>query len=229
MGLAVHHIENNSGWNAILADEFKSDYMRDLNEFLMAEEQAGKAIFPSHENRFRALDLTPLENVKIVILGQDPYHGAGQAHGLSFSVQQGVRIAPSLRNIYKELHSDIGMDIPDHGFLEGWAKQGVLLLNTCLSVEESNAGSHQGKGWERFTDSVIAAVNDLESPVVFMLWGAYAQKKADMIDSEKHCILQTTHPSPLSAHRGFLGCKHFSKANEFLNNNGITPIEWGAL
>ena len=198
-------------------------------KFSNRERNAGKTVYPSNDNIFRALELTPIDTVKIVILGQDPYHGEGQAHGLSFSVQKGVKIPPSLRNIYKELNADIGMDIPDHGFLEGWAKQGVLLLNTTLTVENGKPASHQGKGWEEFTDTIITQVNDLDHAVVFMLWGAHAQKKADMIDGDKHLVLTAPHPSPLSAHRGFLGCKHFSKANEFLKQNGQNEINWSEL
>ncbi len=198
-------------------------------EFVTAQIDAGKTVYPSNDNIFRALELTPFETVKVVILGQDPYHGAGQAHGLAFSVQRDVKIPPSLRNIYKELNDDIGMDIPDHGFLEGWAKQGVLLLNTTLTVEDGKPASHQGRGWEEFTDAIIAQVNDLKRPVVFMLWGAHAQKKSDMIDGQKHLILTASHPSPLSAHRGFLGCKHFSKANNYLKANGQTEINWSEI
>lgn len=198
-------------------------------DFVNAEIQAGKIVYPSNDNIFRAFDLTPLETVKVVILVQDPYHGDGQAHGLSFSVQKGVRVPPSLKNIYKELQSDIGMAPPDHGFLEGWAKQGVLLLNTCLSVEAGKPASHHGKGWEEVTDEAIKAVNALDRSVVFMLWGAHAQAKAEMIDDKRHLVLRAAHPSPFSAYRGFFGCKHFSKANEFLTKSGQTPIDWGNL
>lgn len=218
-----------TGWGDILAQEADKPYMFALKNFLFEEKCNGKSIYPSDDNIFRALELTPIDTVKIVILGQDPYHGAGQAHGLSFSVKKGVKIPPSLRNIYKELNRDIGIDIPDHGFLEGWAKQGVLLLNTTLTVEDGKPASHQGKGWEEFTDTIIAQVNDLDHPVVFMLWGAHAQKKAEMIDGDKHLILTAPHPSPLSAHRGFVGCKHFSKANKFLKQNGQSEINWSEL
>jgi uracil-DNA glycosylase len=180
--------------------------------------------------RLRALELTPLDEVKVVILGQDPYHGPGQAHGLCFSVQPGVRTPPSLVNIYKELESDLGIKPARHGFLEHWARQGVLLLNSVLTVEMGRAASHQGKGWERFTDAVIAKVNARAEPVVFMLWGAYAQKKAAFVDSidkgGRHLVLKAAHPSPLSAHNGFLGCRHFSKANAFLEQHGMKPIDW---
>jgi len=183
-------------------------------------------IFPRGSEYFRALDLTPLDEVQVVILGQDPYHGNGQAHGLCFSVRPGVRIPPSLVNIYKELETDLGIPPARHGFLESWAKQGVLLLNSVLTVEESQAASHQGKGWEKFTDAVIRKVNDECDGVVFMLWGSYAQKKAAFVDTERHLVLKSVHPSPLSAHNGFLGCRHFSKANEYLAEQGREPIEW---
>ena len=216
-------------WQNILDIEMSKPYMHALQNFLFEERRAGKVIYPEVENYFRALDLTPLEDVKIVILGQDPYHGAGQAHGLSFSVGRDVKIPPSLRNIYKELNDDLGMDIPSHGHLENWARQGVLLLNTTLTVEAGNAGSHKGKGWDDFTDAVIAQVNKLNHGVVFMLWGAHAQGKLDMINRQKHYVLTAPHPSPLSAHRGFLGCEHFSKANKFLKQNGQQVIDWSDL
>ena len=198
-------------------------------EFVTRQIAAGKTVYPANENIFRATELTPIDTVKVVILGQDPYHGEGQAHGLAFSVQKGMRVPPSLKNIYKELQSDIGMTPPEHGFLEGWAKQGVLLLNTTLTVEAGQAASHAGQGWEEFTDSIIKQVNVCNHPVVFMLWGSHAQKKANMIDRDKHLILTAPHPSPLSAHRGFLGCRHFSKANEFLKQNGQKEIDWSDL
>ena len=216
-------------WQNILDIEMSKPYMHALQNFLFEERRAGKVIYPEVENYFRALDLTPLEDVKIVILGQDPYHGAGQAHGLSFSVGRDVKIPPSLRNIYKELNDDLGMDIPSHGHLENWARQGVLLLNTTLTVEAGNAGSHKGKGWDDFTDAVIAQVNKLNHGVVFMLWGAHAQGKLDMINRQKHYVLTAPLPSPLSAHRGFLGCEHFSKANKFLKQNGQQVIDWSDL
>ena len=198
-------------------------------DFVMAEKRRGKTVYPSNDNIFRALDLTPIEKVRVVILGQDPYHGPNQAHGLSFSVQKGVPVPPSLKNIYKELNADIGMDTPNHGCLEGWARQGVLLLNTTLTVEAGQAASHQGKGWEDFTDAVIREVDALDHPVVFMLWGSHAKAKAEMIDWKKHLVLFAPHPSPLSAHRGFLGCRHFSKANDFLKQNGQAEIDWSDL
>ena len=207
------HLEES--WKQALIGEFESPYMTALKSFLKDEYKAGKAIFPKGSEYFRALDLTPLDNVKVVILGQDPYHGDGQAHGLCFSVRPGVRVPPSLVNIYKEIEDDLDIRPPRHGFLEHWAEQGVLLLNSVLTVERGLAASHQGRGWERFTDAVIAKVNGLDHPVVFMLWGSYAQKKAAFVD-RRHLVLKAPHPSPLSAHRGFLGCKHFSKANAFL-------------
>lgn len=210
--------------------EFSSNYMTDLCSFLVEQKQAGKTIFPKGSEYFRALDLTPLEMVRVVILGQDPYHGPGQAHGLCFSVQPGVRPPPSLVNIYKELESDIAMPRPSHGFLESWAKQGVLLLNSVLTVEQGQAASHRGKGWEQFTDAVIRLIAAREQPVVFLLWGNYAQKKAGFVQSVeqggRHLVLKAPHPSPLSAYNGFFGCKHFSKANAFLQANGLPAINW---
>ncbi|SSC66918.1 uracil-DNA glycosylase [Ciceribacter selenitireducens] len=213
-------------WKRVLGPEFASPYMGQLREFLRAEKGDGKRIFPKGAEYFRALDLTPLSRVRVVILGQDPYHGAGQAHGLCFSVRPGVRIPPSLVNIYKEMESDLGIPRASHGFLESWARQGVLLLNSVLTVEEARAGAHQGRGWERFTDAVIRAVNDECDNVVFMLWGSYAQKKAAFVDGKRHLVLKAPHPSPLSAHNGFFGCRHFSKANEFLVARGLDPIDW---
>jgi uracil-DNA glycosylase len=197
-----------------------------LQGFLDAELAAGRTIFPPQGAWFRALALTPLDKVRVVILGQDPYHGPGQAHGLCFSVPPGVRPPPSLSNIYKELGSDLGLPRPQHGFLEHWARQGVLLLNSVLTVEIAKAASHSKKGWEPFTDAIIAQVNDKTEPVVFMLWGAYAHKKAANVDSRRHLVLKAAHPSPLSAHNGFLGCKHFSQCNAFLVKNGFPPIDW---
>ncbi|CAN6451205.1 unnamed protein product [Victoria cruziana] len=213
-------------WKSALASEFASPYMAQLKQFLKAERDAGKWIFPKGSEYFRALDLTPLDKVKVVILGQDPYHGDGQAHGLCFSVQPGVRPPPSLVNIYKEMESDLGIVPPRHGFLESWARQGVLLLNSVLTVERGLAASHQGQGWERFTDAVIRQVNDLPHPVVFILWGSYAQKKAAFVDKTRHLVLKSPHPSPLSAHNGFFGSRPFSKANTFLRDNGMSEIDW---
>jgi uracil-DNA glycosylase len=217
-------------WLGSLAPEFASPYMADLRSFLVAERQAGKRIFPKGAEWFRALDLTPLDKVRVVILGQDPYHGPGQAHGLCFSVQPGVRPPPSLVNIYKELYDDLGLARPGHGFLEHWASQGVLLLNSVLTVQMGLAASHRDRGWERFTDAVIRLVAAKPDPVVFMLWGSYAQKKAAFVQGVDqgghHLVLRAAHPSPLSAHNGFLGCRHFSKVNAFLEARGQSPIDW---
>ena len=213
-------------WKAALAGEFSQPYMASLKSFLQEQKALGKAIFPRGSEYFRALDLTPLDKVRVVILGQDPYHGEGQAHGLSFSVRPGVRVPPSLVNIFKELREDLGIQPSAHGFLEHWAKQGVLLLNSVLTVEMGRAASHQGRGWERFTDAVIRTVNEQEKPVVFILWGSYAQKKAAFVDRSRHLVLRSAHPSPLSAHNGFFGSRPFSKANEFLEQHGRQPIDW---
>jgi len=213
-------------WKAALAPEFSSPYMQQLKAFLQAQKQAGKHIFPKGSEYFRALDLTPLSDVKVVILGQDPYHGLGQAHGLCFSVRPGVRIPPSLVNIYKELEADLGIERARHGFLEHWARQGVLLLNSVLTVEESQAASHQGQGWEKFTDAVIRKVNEECEHVVFILWGSYAQRKAAFVDGARHLVLKAPHPSPLSAHNGFFGSKPFSKTNAYLQSHGRAPIDW---
>ena len=213
-------------WLAQLRGEFAQPYMADLKRFLVAERERGKRIFPKASNWFRALDLTPLDAVRVVIIGQDPYHGPGQAHGLCFSVPAGVQPPPSLVNIYKELESDLGIRPASHGFLEHWANQGVLLLNSVLTVEMGRAASHRDRGWERFTDAIIAEVNARTEPVVFMLWGSYAQKKAAFVDASRHLVLKAPHPSPLSAHSGFFGCRHFSKANAFLEQRGLAPIDW---
>lgn len=213
-------------WKATLEPEFSSDYMRQLKAFLIEQKAQGKEIFPKGSEYFRALDLTRLGGVRVVILGQDPYHGDGQAHGLCFSVKPGVRIPPSLVNIYKELQRDLGVVPARHGFLEHWAKQSVLLLNSVLTVERGMAASHQGQGWEAFTDAVIRAVNAQDDPVVFMLWGAYAQRKAAFVDTSRHLVLKAPHPSPLSAHQGFIGCGHFSKANVFMREHGFREIDW---
>ncbi|HEU4498792.1 MAG TPA: uracil-DNA glycosylase [Sphingomicrobium sp.] len=219
-------IKLHPSWLEPLQGEFAQDYMAHLKHFLLSERDAGKRIFPSGSNWFRALDLTPLDEVRVVILGQDPYHGPGQAHGLCFSVPDGVRPPPSLVNIYKELENDLGVRPVKHGFLEHWAKQGVLLLNSVLTVEMGLAASHRDRGWEQFTDAVIRLVNEKQDPVVFMLWGSYAQKKASFVDQSRHLVLKAPHPSPLSAHSGFLGCQHFSKANAFLEGRGLAPIDW---
>ncbi|MBW4331927.1 uracil-DNA glycosylase [Stakelama sp. CBK3Z-3] len=223
-------VKLDESWRAPLADEFEQPYMAALKQFLIDERAAGKRIFPAGSEWFRALDLTPLEDVRVVILGQDPYHGPGQAHGLCFSVRPGVRPPPSLVNIYKEMRSDLGIEPPGHGHLEHWARQGVLLLNSVLTVEMARAASHRGRGWERFTDAIVRLVAAQERPIVFMLWGSYAQKKAGFIPSVerggRHLMLKAAHPSPLSAHSGFFGCGHFSKANAFLAQHGRTPIDW---
>jgi len=213
-------------WQASLSAEIEQPYMYGLKTFLRVEKDQKKIIFPHSSNWFHALETTPLDEVKVVILGQDPYHQPGQAHGLCFSVQPGVKVPPSLVNIYKELETDLGIAIPDHGYLENWAKQGVLLLNAVLTVEDSNANAHQGKGWEQFTDKIISTVNEQCDHVVFMLWGSYAQKKGKMIDDQKHLVLKAPHPSPLSAYRGFFGCKHFSQANSYLVDKGKDIVDW---
>jgi uracil-DNA glycosylase len=213
-------------WKLALGSEFQNPYMSELKAYLQAEKALGKRIFPKGSDYFRALNLTPLSAVKVVILGQDPYHGEGQAHGLCFSVRPGIKPPPSLVNIYKELEADLSLKRPSHGFLESWAKQGVLLLNSVLTVEEGRAGAHQGKGWERFTDAVIGAINARDAPVVFLLWGAYAQKKAAYVDTSRHLVIKSAHPSPLSAHNGFLGSRPFSKTNAFLTSKSMTPIDW---
>lgn len=213
-------------WRDPLQTEFDAVYMAELRAFLMAEKAAGKTIYPRSDEWFRALELTAPQDVRVVILGQDPYHGPGQAHGLCFSVRPAVRIPPSLGNIFKELGSDLGIPRPNHGFLEGWARQGVLLLNSVLTVEADRAASHAGKGWERLTDAVIRIVNERDQPVVFLLWGAYAQRKAAFVDPRRHLVLTAAHPSPLSAHKGFLGCRHFSQANDWLARQGAQPVDW---
>ena len=219
-------IRLHSSWLEHLGGEFTQPYMAELKRFLLTERERGKRIFPRGSEWFRALDLTPLGEVRVVILGQDPYHGPGQAHGLCFSVRPGVQPPPSLINIYKELESDLGLRPARHGFLEHWARQGVLLLNSVLTVEMGRAAAHRDRGWERFTDQVVAQVNAKADPVVFMLWGSYAQKKAAFVDQSRHLVLKAAHPSPLSARSGFFGCRHFSKANAFLESRGMTPIDW---
>jgi len=214
-------------WNEFLNEQKKMPYYQELQVFLSEQESLGKTIYPPEPLRFNAFDLTPLEKVKVVILGQDPYHGEGQAHGLSFSVPEGIKIPPSLRNMYKELAASIsGYKIPDSGNLEHWAKQGVLLLNAVLTVEQASAGSHANKGWEIFTDNVISEINHSQNGVIFLLWGSYAHKKGKLINTEKHTVLKSTHPSPLSAYRGFLGCGHFRQVNEILSEKGQTAIIW---
>ncbi|MEN0088741.1 MAG: uracil-DNA glycosylase [Pseudomonadota bacterium] len=222
----ANDIQLHESWREPLRAQFNSIEMQSLKAFLQSERQAGKTIFPRPAHWFAALDAVPLDEVKVVILGQDPYHGPGQAHGLSFSVPQGVRVPPSLLNIYKELEGDLGIAPANHGNLQSWANQGVLLLNSVLTVEAHKAASHKGQGWEQFTDAVIRLVAERDTPAVFILWGSYAQKKAAFVDAEKHLILKSVHPSPLSAHNGFFGTKPFSKANAFLAEHGLNEIDW---
>jgi uracil-DNA glycosylase len=213
-------------WKARVGDHFDRPEMIALREFLRAEKRAGKRIHPPGPLIFAALDTTPFEAVKVVILGQDPYHGPGQAHGLCFSVAPGVQVPPSLQNIFAEIEGDLGIPRPDHGCLTPWARRGVLLLNAVLTVQARMAGSHQGKGWEGFTDRVVDELNRGRDGLVFLLWGSYAQAKGKLIDTRRHCVLKAPHPSPLSAHRGFLGCRHFSKANQYLESRGLAPVDW---
>ena len=213
-------------WETFLKGEREQPYFQAALNFIKQERSKGKVIYPPQADIFNALKLTSFENVKIVIIGQDPYHGPGQAHGLAFSVKPGVATPPSLQNIFKELHDDLSIPIPNHGCLENWAKQGVLLLNTSLTVEAGKPQSHATIGWEKFTDKVIQILNSEKQGLIFLLWGSPAQRKAEMIDPTKHYILKAPHPSPLSAHRGFLGCKHFSKANELLRKMGKKEIDW---
>ena len=212
-------------WNPVLRAELAGPYWGELQRFV-ADERARHQVFPPHEEVFAALHLTPYESVKVVILGQDPYHGPGQAHGLCFSVRPGVTVPPSLKNIHAELRSDLGIDPPDHGCLDAWSRQGVLLLNTTLTVRARQAASHQGKGWETFTDQVISAVDDKPERVVFILWGAAARRKKTLIDTSRHVIIESAHPSPLSAHNGFFGSRPFSRANEALIAAGREPVDW---
>lgn len=213
-------------WLEFLADEFDQDYMRELSSFLRARKAVGAEVYPPGGLIFNALDSTPPSKLRAVILGQDPYHGPGQAHGLCFSVRPGVPVPPSLANIYRELHDDIGFERPRHGCLQAWAEHGVLLLNAVLTVERGQAGAHQGKGWERFTDRVVAIANAQDRPLVFFLWGSHAQRKGQAIDRDRHLVLTAPHPSPLSAHRGFFGCRHFSQANRWLEAKGLEPLDW---
>lgn len=214
------------GWKSFLEPEFEKDYMTSLREFLVAEKKKGKKIFPKGEDIFRSFDLAPFSEVKVVILGQDPYHGDGQAHGLCFSVEKGVRPPPSLQNIYKEMDRDLGIKNSGDGDLSSWAKQGVLLLNSVLTVERNNAASHSGKGWETFTDKVIEVLSEEKENLVFLLWGNYAKTKGQKIDRKKHLVLESPHPSPFSFHRGFLGNSHFSKTNDYLKAHGKKEIDW---
>ena len=220
------NIQLHESWLQVLEGEFQQPYMQGLKAFLQGEKAAGKVIYPAGGQWFAALDTTPFDQVKVVILGQDPYHGPNQAHGLCFSVLPGMQVPPSLVNIYKEIHSDLGLAIPGHGCLTHWAEQGVLLLNATLTVERGRAGAHQGRGWEQFTDRAIAALNEQREGIVFLLWGSYAQRKGALIDGGRHLVLKAPHPSPLSAHRGFFGCRHFSQANNYLQRSGQQPIDW---
>ena len=219
-------IQIEQGWKKRLLPEFEADYMKKLKSFLAEEYKKKKTIYPKGPEYFSALNLTPFEKVRVVILGQDPYHGPDQPHCLSFSVKPGIQTPPSLQNIYKELKSDIGCDIPHHGFLQHWAEQGVLLLNATLTVEAGRAGSHQNKGWELFTDRIVELLNEEREHIVFILWGSYAQKKGAKIDRKKHFVIESVHPSPLSSHRGFFGSKPFSKTNAYLKKHGLKPIDW---
>lgn len=215
-----------ASWLEELNDEFQSEYFKKLKLFLLTEKQNKEVVYPPGELIFNAFNLCPFDQVRVVILGQDPYHGAGQAHGLCFSVPEGIPAPPSLKNIVKELESDLDQTFKNVGNLQKWAEQGVLLLNSSLTVRAHNAGSHFGQGWETFTDAVVKKISDRKESVVFLLWGSPAQKKGRVVDSSKHCILKSPHPSPLSAYRGFVGCKHFSKANEYLIKTGQKPIDW---
>ncbi|MEZ8796531.1 uracil-DNA glycosylase [Vibrio cyclitrophicus 1F53] len=214
-------------WESIINDEREKEYFQSVLTFVEQQRNSGKTVYPPQDQVFSAFDMTPFESVRVVILGQDPYHGANQAHGLAFSVLPGVKIPPSLRNMYKELAQDIkGFEAPSHGFLESWASQGVLMLNTVLTVEEAKAHSHAKCGWESFTDAIIAELNQRSEPIIFLLWGAHAQKKGQVIDAKKHHVLVAPHPSPLSARRGFFGCQHFSTTNQLLSSIDQQPIDW---
>lgn len=215
-----------NSWKEKLLEEFNKDYMQSLSEFLRSEKSKNKIIFPPGNKIFNAFNLTKFENVKVVILGQDPYHGHNQAHGLSFSVEEGIRPPPSLKNIFKELESDIGIKQPEHGNLERWCSEGVLLLNSILTVEKSKPASHANVGWEKFTDKILSILNDLKRNIVFILWGRKAQEKGHFLDKNRHLILKSAHPSPYSANNGFLGSKPFSKTNHYLNSNNIKEIDW---
>jgi len=222
-------IRLDASWKSRLESEFRQPYMVDLRHFLLDRKRDGVVIYPPGDLIFNAMNSTPFDAVKVVILGQDPYHGPGQAHGLCFSVQDGVVVPPSLINIYKEMESDLGIDRPASGNLQNWAEQGVLLLNAVLTVERGQAGAHQGKGWEKFTDRIVSELNENRESLVFMLWGSYAMKKGSVIDRNRHLVLTAPHPSPLSAHRGFFGCDHFLAANEYLQSHGRDPVDWLAV
>lgn len=213
-------------WKKVLKKEFSSDYMKELSSFLFSEQEKGVVIFPPIKEVFSAFNLTPLNKTKVVIIGQDPYHRKDQAHGLCFSVKKGIKIPPSLKNIYKELHTDLGITIPEHGYLVEWAKEGVLMINAVLTVEEGKPGSHHKKGWEQFTDKVISILNSEKENLVFILWGAPAQKKGRKIDTKRHLVIKSPHPSPLSSYRGFFGSKPFSQTNAYLEKKGLAPVDW---
>lgn len=219
-------VQLEASWKRVLQDEFQKPYFTALKAFLQSEKQAGKTIYPPGKLIFNAFDSTPFEQVKVVIIGQDPYHGPGQAHGLCFSVPRGIAVPPSLVNIYKEIHQDLGLPIPLHGNLEKWTREGVLLLNAMLTVEANKAASHQNKGWEQFTDAAIHHLNQDRSGIVFLLWGGYAKRKGAFIHTQKHLVLTASHPSPLSAHSGWFGNKHFSQANAYLAAQGKQPVDW---
>jgi uracil-DNA glycosylase len=222
----MERVRLEQSWRELLLPEFERDYMRSVREFLLREKQQGKVIFPAGDDIFNALNSTPFDQTRVVILGQDPYHGPGQAHGLCFSVRPGVDTPPSLKNIYKEIAADLGIPPTRSGCLQSWAEQGVLLLNAVLTVESGRAASHQRKGWEQFTDRIVALLNERREGLVFLLWGSYAQRKGEIIDRNRHLVLESVHPSPLSASRGFFGNQHFSRANSYLSANGQTPIDW---
>ncbi len=222
----VDKIKLHPSWKAQIGEEFDKPYMKDLKAFLKDEKKQRKVIYPAGNDIFNALNTTPFEKVKVVILGQDPYHGPGQAHGLCFSVLPGVKFPPSLRNVFKQIQQELDIPFPDHGCLQSWAEQGVLLLNATLTVEQAKAGSHQGKGWELFTDAIVHRLNEQCEGLVFLLWGSYAQKKGGFIDEQRHSVFKSPHPSPLSAHRGFLGNGHFTKTNDALRKRGEAEIDW---
>ncbi|MFL0809665.1 MAG: uracil-DNA glycosylase [Agarilytica sp.] len=222
----ANKVQLEESWMTQVGEEFEKPYMKALKQFLVEQKQQGKVIYPEGKNIFNALNTTPFDKVKVVILGQDPYHGPGQAHGLCFSVLPGVRFPPSLQNIFKEIQQELQLPIPAHGCLQSWAEQGVLLLNATLTVEQAAAGSHQRKGWEQFTDAVVHKLNEHREGIVFLLWGSYAQKKGAFIDQQRHAVLKSPHPSPLSAHRGFMGNGHFVKTNGILRERGEKEIDW---
>ena len=229
-GSVQERVRLEASWKEVLGAEFEKSYMLRLRQFLQREKQAQKVIYPRGDHIFHALDLTPLADAKAVIIGQDPYHAPRQAHGLCFSVPSGVRLPPSLENIFQEINDDLGgpgrrLD-GSQGCLAPWARQGVLLLNAVLTVERGRANSHQGQGWETFTDEIVSVLDGKRDGLVFLLWGSYAQRKGDIVDRDRHCVLTAPHPSPLSAHRGFFGCRHFSKANAYLESRGVAPIDW---